>query len=83
MNRFKLTKKSIEKAKKYLADDTPGPKWAVKYKEDLSVKAGKLLFKESPIVPHEDIDNYLRTRLYDKNDLQMGRDACHYQIQQE
>ena len=83
MNRFKLTRKSIEKAKKFLKDNTPGPTWAVRFKEDLSVKNGKLLFKKAPIVAAEDVEDYLRKRLYDKNDLQMGRDACHYQIQQE
>ena len=84
MNRFKIKSSDVDLTKKFLKNNSlPAPNWAKKFKDDLKVNEGKLYYKNGLVIASEDIDDYLRTRLYDKNDLQMGRDACFYQLQKE
>ena len=59
--------------------------WVEKFKSQLKVKNKKLYFEDREIVAREDVDNYLRKRLYSKQDdaIQMSRDAAHYQLLKE
>ena len=86
MNRYRISGPQIKKAKKYLKDGKPRgvPAWATKFKDKLSVKVGKLYYEGKLIIPREDVDDYLRKRLYDKNtDLQQSRDSAHYQVMKD
>ena len=86
MNRYRISGHQIKKAKKFLKDGKPRgvPGWATKHKDKLSVKAGKLYYDDKLVVPREDVNDYLRKRLYDKNtDLQQSRDSAHYQVMKD
>ena len=88
INRYKITKADVAQAVKFLKtkkghlDVAP---WVEKFKANLSVKNGKLNFDGKEVVPREDVDAYLRRRLYSKADdaIQMSRDGAHYQLLKE
>ena len=86
INRYKVSKADYDKAKLYLngksfKKDTPS--WAVKFKEDISFRNGKLYYKELPVIPTEDVDSYLRGQVFDKqSDLPLSRDGAFHLIKQ-
>ena len=48
MNRFTISEKDFPAAKKFLKngeDRLSAPNWCIKFKDDLSVKGNKILFK--------------------------------------
>jgi len=70
----------IKKNKKTI--DTPT--WAVKFKDDLSVKGKTIYFKEKQqIVPKEKVNAFLRKKIYDKKaDIPFGRDSAFHVLKQ-
>ena len=77
MNRYKFTDASIKKAIKYIKGAKTGPTWAKKFKDDLSVKSGKVFYKGMQVVPKERVDDVLRKEIYQPNgDVPSGRDAA-------
>ena len=87
INRYKITTKGLEQAVKFLKTGKGHlsvPTWVDKYKADLKVKNGKVFFQKRELVSRENVEDYLRKRLYSKDaDLQMARDSCHYQLLKE
>ena len=87
MNRFRILEKDIPKVKSFLKNGkTDGvPKWAIRFKNKLSQKNGKIFFEETKqVVPKEQVDTYLRKRLYSTDaTLPFGRDSGHYKLLQE
>ena len=62
------------------------PNWAVRFKDKLSVKRGKLMFDDKLIVAKEQIDEFLRKKIYSADVKEMipyGRDSGHYKLLQE
>ena len=83
MNRYKVKQADFEKAKKYLAGKAfknKTPSWAVKFKDRLTVKKGKVLFDGLEIIPQEDADSYLRKLLYEGDTIPMSRDSAFHHI---
>ena len=88
INRYKILKADVANAIKFLQtkkghlDVKP---WVEKFKDNLSVKKNKLYFDDKEVIPRENVDTYLRRRLYSKNDdaIQMSRDGAHYQLLKE
>ena len=88
INRYKILKADVANAIKFLQtkkghlDVKP---WVEKYKANLSVKKNKLYFDDKEVIPRENVDTYLRRRLYSKNEdaIQMSRDGAHYQLLKE
>ena len=87
MNRYQILEKDIPKVKAFLKNGkTDGvPKWAIRFKDTLSVKNGKVFFEQTKqVVPKEQVETYLRDRLYSKSaTLPYGRDSGHYKLLQE
>ena len=53
----------------------------MKYSDDLSVVGGKLKYKKLDIIPRDDVNNYLRRKMFDKkSDVPFSRDACFHII---
>ena len=81
MQRFKYHQKDwpaaisyIKKGKKTI--DTPN--WAIKFKDDLSVK-GKIIYYKvrQQLVPREKVTAFLRKKIYDKSaTVPFGRDSA-------
>ena len=84
MNRFKITRASVESAQKFLSGkEKTGPSWAKKYKDDLVVKKGKVLYKGLPVVATEDVHDLLRKEIFKKDsDIPPSRDACFHLCKQ-
>ena len=84
MDRFKITEAGLTKAKQFVKNGNGSPpKWATKYKEHLSIKGGKLFYKERQVIPKERVDDVLRKELYKKNgDIPSGRDAAFHLLKQ-
>jgi hypothetical protein len=80
MNRYKVYEKDFAAAKKFLSGKgfrKDSPSWAVKHKDKLSFKGGKLFFDNKEIVPVEKVESYLRDMLYSaKERVPMSRDAA-------
>lgn len=80
MNRYKLKKSDFPAAIKYIlgkAKKGESPNWAVKFKDDLTVKGSKLKFKGMDLIPEADADAYLRKVLMDpQGDVPFSRDAA-------
>ena len=87
MNRYQILEKDIPKVKAFLKNGkTDGvPKWAIRFKDKLSVKNGKVFFEQTKqVVPKDQVETYLRDRLYSKDaTLPYGRDSGHYKLLQE
>ena len=86
MNRYKFWEKDIPKVKAYLKKGTTEgvPKWAVKFKDKLSVKGNNIMYEGKQVVPKETVNNFLRKRLYSTDgDLPFGRDSAHYKLLQQ
>ena len=85
MNRFKFTQSGIENAKKFLKGKKTQsvPQWAKRYKDELSIKKGKIVFDNKVIVPIEQVDDLLRETLYKKNtDVVPSRDSSFHVMKQ-
>lgn len=86
MNRYKILNSDYPRAKKYLEGKSfkkDSPNWAVKFKDDLQFKNGKLYFRELPVIPDEDVDQFLRDEIYNKDsDLPLSRDGAFHLIKQ-
>jgi len=70
MFRYKILEEDVNRVKKYLVKGTGKlqlPTWGRKFKEDLSIKKGKLMFKDKEIVSKTGIDSYLRNKIYSKD----------------
>ena len=83
MNRYKFFENDLPKVIKFLKSGKSDniPNWATKFKESLSVKQGTLFFDSKEIVPKEQIEKYLRKKLYSKDaKLPFGRDSAHYHL---
>ena len=85
INRYKFTKAGIAKAKKFLSTGKGHlniPTWCEKFKDQLKIKNGKVHFEDREIIPKEDVETYLRKRLYSKGDdaIQSSRDGAHYEL---
>jgi hypothetical protein len=80
MNRFKFHKKDFKSAIEYIKSKkgTP-PNWAKK--DGLSIKGSKIFYNELEIVAEEDVDDYLRKTIYDKEaTTPFGRDSAFHII---
>ena len=84
MDRFKFTELSIKKAIQFLKNKKGKPSaWVTKFKDDLSVKGGKIFFKDREVVPREKVSDLLRNELYKKNgDIPSGRDSAFHLLKQ-
>ena len=86
MNRYKVKKADFEKVKKYLAGKAfknKTPSWGVKFKDQLTVKKGKVLFDGLEVVPLEEADNYLRKLLYEGDKVAFSRDTAFHHIKKQ
>ena len=84
MNRYKIKKADYPAAKKYLtgkAFKKDSPNWVVKFKDDLVFRGGEVFFKGDRVIPEEDVDAYLRDKVYNqKSDMPLSRDGAHHFI---
>ena len=80
MNRYKISKDSFPKVKKFLKGEVfkkDAPSFARKFKEDLSFKGNDLYFKGQLVIPQETVDGYLRKEFYSKkSDVPLSRDGA-------
>ena len=86
MNRYKLQKDDFPAAIKYVqgkATKGQSPKWAVKFKSDLTVHGKKLKYKGMDIIPVSEVDAYLRKVIMDpKGDVPFARDSAFHVLKQ-
>ena len=84
INRYKFLLADIPKVKAFLKDNekTNGvPHYAKKFKADITIKRGKLYYQDREIVPRENVEDYLRDKLYSKDaTIPFGRDSAHYSL---
>ena len=84
MHRYNFTNVGITQTVAFLkgkSKDAPG--WAKRFKEDLKAKGKKVFYKELEVIPQEGIDDYLRTKMFEKNGkLPFGRDAAFHKLKQ-
>ena len=82
MQRYKFTEEGISKAIQYLKGKSEdSPNWAKRFKSDLKVKGSKILYKDLEIIPTEKVEDYLRTKMFEKDGtLPFGRDAAYYKL---
>ena len=88
MNRYQIMENDLPNVKKFLkSGDKDGiPKWAIRFKDKLSVKQGKLYFDGKLVVPKEQVEKYIRSKLYSTDIDEMiphGRDSGHYKLLQQ
>ena len=87
MNRFKITRKSFDDTKQFLAGKlnlSKAPKYAQKFKNDLVVKGNTILYKGKRLLAQEDRDTYMRKLIYDRGSIiPMNRDQGYAAIQKE
>ena len=84
MHRYKFTNEGISQSVAFLKGKSQdAPAWAKRFKEDLKVKGKKVFYKELEVIPQEGIDDYLRTKMFEKNGkLPFGRDAAFHKLKQ-
>ena len=82
--RNKITVKNLAAAIKFLQTGKgKAPGYVLKYKDDLKVKDGNLLYKGLEVVPKENLDKVLREALYGKkSDVPLGRDSAFHILKQ-
>ena len=78
MHRYKFTKANVAAAVKFVQGKAKtGPVYSKKYSDDLTVKKGKLFYKDMLVVPLEKTEQILREEVYKKGgDTPSGRDAA-------
>ena len=85
MERYKIVEKNLKAAIKFIKDKsgTP-PSYAVKYKDQLKIKGGKLFYNDREVIPQERRDEVLRKELYGKNStVPYGRDSAFHILKQK
>ena len=85
MNRYRITESQLPIVKKFLAGKATNkvPTWAKKFKDDLSVKRGKLFYKQQEVIPREQIDTFLRKIFYTKGEtVPLSRDGAFHILKQ-
>ena len=84
MNRFRIQREDFPKAIKYLAGKAPKnktPSWIVKNEKFLQVVDGKVRYNKLPIIPVEDVGDYLRKEVFGKDSkTPLSRDGMHHLI---
>ena len=85
MNRYSIKQSDFPAAIKYIKtgeDKISAPNWAVKYKDDLSIKNGKIFYQvDRELVSKERVSDYLREQIYSKDaKIPFGRDSSYYQL---
>ena len=67
MERFKITEKKIAQAVSFIKNGKGvAPKFAMKFKDELTIKGKKLFYNNREFVPREKIDDVLRQELFGK-----------------
>ena len=84
MDRFKFTETALQKAKQFLKGKTKtGPRWAERYKSDLSVKGNQIFFKDRRVVGSHEVDDVLRDAIFKKaSDIPPSRDGAFHLVKQ-
>ena len=84
MDRYKFTEASLKSAIKFLKHQKGKPlAWVTKFKDGLTVRAGKVYYNKRQIVPREKVDDVLRKELYKKGgDIPSGRDSAFHLLKQ-
>ena len=87
MNRFSIRQNDFPSAIKYIkngGDKLSTPSWAVRFKDDLTVKGSKIYYlKDRELISKERVSDYLRDKIYSKdskNIIPFGRDSSYYQL---
>lgn len=87
MNRYKFNAKDWPAAIAFIKagkKTVETPTWALKYKDDLTVKRKQIYYQNRRVVPSEKVDEFLRKKIYDKSaTVPFGRDSAHYLLQKE
>ena len=78
MDRFRITEAAFKKGLNFLEKGTGKPPiWCTRFKEDLSVKGGKIYYAKREIIPKERVNSVLRFEFYKKNgDCPSARDSA-------
>ena len=87
MPRYKFYSKDWKPAIDFLKNGNKTiytPTWAERYREDLKVKGKQIYYQDKKIIPTEQVDKFLRKKLYDKKaDISFGRDSAFYSLKKE
>ena len=85
MEKFRINEQNMSDAITFIKTGKgKPPRYATKYKDQLTVRKGKLYFDEREVVPLEKRDATLRALLYDKDsDTPFGRDSAFHVIKQK
>ena len=87
MNRYKIKREDFPKAIKYLAGKafkSKTPSWVVKNEKFLQVVDGKVRYNNLPIIPSEDVADYLRKQVFGKDSkTPLSRDGMHHIVKQQ
>ena len=79
INRYKIRKAEYPAAKLYMEGKSfkkDAPSWAIKFKDNLKFKKKILYYNDLLVIPQEEVDDYLRKQVYDKDsDLPLSRDG--------
>ena len=82
--RYTIKKDDFPKAIQYLQGKSfksKTPNWVVKNKDFLQVVEGKVRFNNIPIIPTEEVDQYLRSLVFDKKSRSpLSRDGMYNHI---
>jgi hypothetical protein len=83
MNRYKFRKADFPKAVEYIKTGKgDAPNWAKR--DGLTVKGSKIYYGALEILAHEDVDAYLRKKIYAKEaDTPAGRDSAYHIIKSQ
>ena len=82
MERYKIVEKNLKAAIKFIKHGTgTPPRYAVKFKDQLSVKGSKLYYNDREVVPQEQQDDVFRRELYGKkSEVPYGRDSAFHAL---
>ena len=85
MFRYRFTEASVNKAKRFLSGKVKkGPSFATRFKEDLTVKNGKLFYKDQQVVPKEKVAEAIRKEMYGiESDTPAGRDSAFHVLKRK
>ena len=84
MNRYKFKEADFKAAIHYIKtgkNQIDAPNWAIKKKDELTIKGKKVFFKNMEIIAEEKIDDYLREAIYSKDGtMPFGRDSIFHKM---
>ena len=87
MFRYKIKRGDLNTVKKYLKTKSGKlqlPSWGIRFKDSLSLKGDVVMYNGKEIVPRENIEQYLRKRIYsDAADIATARDSAFYQLSKQ